>query len=370
MEVGTGTLDLHFIGGSVGESIVIHFPDGRWAVVDAYTRDLQDDTRNPTVVFLRENNVKELAFVCLTHPHEDHYCGLRQVLQAPDWKVRAFWRSAVLPNPLIKEWREFIIQWQQWQKENGTALEALEASELTELFQHVADSGLVPMRLQFDPQFDASPRLCFPSLDEPPAGYNVYFFAPPVGQLDSYEKEVIRASARPDPTVLYNQANTISAGLVIEYGATRVVLGGDMTRPAWNEVAHRFGGPDCQVDVLKVSHHGSKTGYTEALWQKHCSPDHTVAVVFPFHRHNIPRTDSQGFFKSASASVKYTVHPEPDHSRAAAGPGIADFDSVLVQDKLQVRKEAFASGRWSLKLTSDGAPPSAEKHGDAWEMPT
>ena len=74
------TLTIHVISSGIGESIVIGLPDKKWGVIDCYTPDITDPSKNPTIDFLRKNGVKELEFICLTHPHSDHYRGLRDLL--------------------------------------------------------------------------------------------------------------------------------------------------------------------------------------------------------------------------------------------------------------------------------------------------
>ena len=73
-----------------GESIIIRLPNGKWGVVDCYASSISDSGKNYTLQFLLERGIKELEFVCLTHPHEDHYRGLSHLLQ--EFPVRFFWR--------------------------------------------------------------------------------------------------------------------------------------------------------------------------------------------------------------------------------------------------------------------------------------
>lgn len=80
-------------GCSVGESIVIEF-DGQYGVIDSfrYNGDV------PALQFLRQRGVRELAFLGLTHPHEDHYGGMADILRyfLGLQGVREFWRSPAL----------------------------------------------------------------------------------------------------------------------------------------------------------------------------------------------------------------------------------------------------------------------------------
>ena len=74
-------LEIHVFGARpMGEGIIIKLPDNSYAVVDCCRRGPAGSI-NPMVEFLERRGVKELEFACLTHPHEDHYVGLLDVLQ-------------------------------------------------------------------------------------------------------------------------------------------------------------------------------------------------------------------------------------------------------------------------------------------------
>ena len=82
-------LTVHVLGAGKGESIVLRLPDGRWGVVDCYAGSVADPLTNPTLQFLSEQGATELEFLCLTHPHDDHFRGMSQLLET--FPVRYFW---------------------------------------------------------------------------------------------------------------------------------------------------------------------------------------------------------------------------------------------------------------------------------------
>src|SRR5579872_584692 len=92
--VAEDLLEVHVINAGVGESIVIRMPGEGWGVVDCYSRCAADPDANPTVRFLRDRGVVRLEFLCLTHPHDDHYRGMSHLLEL--FNPRYFWRSACM----------------------------------------------------------------------------------------------------------------------------------------------------------------------------------------------------------------------------------------------------------------------------------
>ena len=86
-------LKIHFINVNHGDATIIEFPDyggkARFAVVDfgAKTANERSFARDylRALVNLRRHNDAELdyviEFVCVTHPHNDHYGGLTRFMR-------------------------------------------------------------------------------------------------------------------------------------------------------------------------------------------------------------------------------------------------------------------------------------------------
>src|SRR5438128_1286735 len=81
-------LELHVLGGGEGESIILRCPDGHWGVIDCFNPSTKVED-NPTVNFLVNRGVQELAFACVTHPHSDHYRGMHEVVRK--FRPKRFW---------------------------------------------------------------------------------------------------------------------------------------------------------------------------------------------------------------------------------------------------------------------------------------
>src|SRR3954452_15190803 len=101
MTTSDPTLSLHVFGSSKGESIVLELPGGKWGVIDCYAPSLEDEASNPTLRFLKDRHVDELEFLALTHPHDDHFRGMSQLLQA--FPVRLFWRFSGLSGKHLED---------------------------------------------------------------------------------------------------------------------------------------------------------------------------------------------------------------------------------------------------------------------------
>ena len=90
-------LKIFVFGSTEGESIALRLPNGKWGVVDSFAPSLSDPTTNPASQAVESGrSVAEIEFLCLTHPHDDHYRGMSQLLK--EFAVRQFW-TFIGPDP-------------------------------------------------------------------------------------------------------------------------------------------------------------------------------------------------------------------------------------------------------------------------------
>ena len=73
-------LNVYFVDVGQGDAIYLEFPNGTNALIDG------GPSGEPIYKFLKEKGVTKLDRVVLTHPHSDHYRGLKKVFTAFDVK--------------------------------------------------------------------------------------------------------------------------------------------------------------------------------------------------------------------------------------------------------------------------------------------
>lgn len=210
------SLVITFAESGLGETIFIEFPNGQVGVVDSSPS--KSRCRPSLAAELRERDV---AFVCITHPHKDHGDDIVPLLKSE--RVAQFWHSLPDVEPFIY----FVTQ--------GTKFRSL--------VSHFAEKAQIE-RAQFVLDLWTTLKcrgiecLSFDGSRESVeiGNVSIHFLAPDrrvlsleMGRLQNCLK-ARKPATSPDP-------NVFSLILMIEYAGKAVLLGADGLRSTW-KAAH------------------------------------------------------------------------------------------------------------------------------------
>jgi beta-lactamase superfamily II metal-dependent hydrolase len=199
--VAADILRIHFIDVGEGDSILIEAPNGKTALVD---------TGNPisgykVVEYLKKNNIDNLDYLILTHPHYDHIGGVFFVAQ------------------MLKA--NYVC-------DNGQ-----------DLLNTGAESGLHHFYAKL-----IRSRKDYRALKR--------------GDVINLDGVTIRA-LWPYEAKKTNELNYNSLVLMVEYNGFRCLLAADITAAAEEELRQRD--INLKADILKVAHHGSSDSNSQDL---------------------------------------------------------------------------------------------------------
>jgi beta-lactamase superfamily II metal-dependent hydrolase len=314
-------LGIHVIGAGFGESIVVEMPNGRVGVIDCFAGRLQAKTRqdrldaNPTLRFL-VNDLKadSLAFVGFTHPHEDHGRGLSHLLTEFAGKIERIWVfQACGFSALERHFR--ALREGKLRLPIEKILEESPGAFYLELLriQELIDDQILGKDADRFAFFRAAQPF---KIDGEPV--SVTFLGPADVVTREYQKDLEdnmkglvveqgksgqgKLTVSPDWKPEEINHNKISSALLLKYGSTRILLGGDMEGDAWEHVLKAAATPalgnkrsPLACELVKVGHHGSPTGYTDSLYPKHLAARRKpLAILTPFNRHQRPLPSRTG----------------------------------------------------------------------------
>ena len=225
-------IEVHIFGAKKGESIVVRLPGDHWGVVDNYTPNLSLPESNPTFKFLQERRVTHLSFLCLTHPHDDHYKGMSHLLKT--FRPDRVWLFGCMTHRYLHE-KVAVVLKAGGESQTIDSADSDNADELVRILDQVeADSRdvtrnprLEVRRLQLDmPLLDLG---CVPPVRITSLGASGGRVLQYEATLDQCFDTAGGFLTEKLPNVNHNM---ISGGLLIEYGKARIVLGGDIDREA------------------------------------------------------------------------------------------------------------------------------------------
>lgn len=197
-------LDTYFINVWQGDSEYIELPNGKTALIDGGPANPAGSGDPLVAQFLTQHGITHLDYVVLTHPHADHFTGLKYVFDHV--KVDNFYDTRE-ENPgaaTLKALRDEIAN-------NHTTVVTYPAADDT---------------LDWDP-----------------------------GEV---QVKVLNSCSTPGQSTVGQVLNDCSIVLKLTYQNSSILFTGDIQSDVEARLVSRYGA-DLQADVLKVGHHGSAT---------------------------------------------------------------------------------------------------------------
>ena len=317
---------VHVIGSGYGESIIIQMPGGRVGVVDCFCPKLAIEEKdhiaeNPTLDFLVNHiQTDSLAFLAFTHPHEDHGRGISHILKHYGDRIGEIWVFSSLGTDNLQRYfrtilldkRERTIDQLLREPPSYFSDEMLQIADLIEDYYLAHRPGAPKVTLFLGYK---SHKL---SND-----IRVHFLGPSHQAFLNYErhlcgniKDVIDQNNRmvkPDWDPRRVNHNEICPAFILEIGSARFIFGSDVENPMWERILDDVYNsnedtPKLHCHFVKVSHHGSKKSYSDALYHNISGSenDKPYMVITPSIRHNLPSLDVLEKLKGYSRGLYVT----------------------------------------------------------------
>ncbi|KAA6321187.1 hypothetical protein EZS27_029136 [termite gut metagenome] len=230
-------LKIHFINVGKGNCTVIDFPNGHLTVIDTDNSRITDenDLTDP-LDFLKANYpTREIFRLIITHPDMDHLSGIEEL--AKEFQIYNFWDTNNNKRLTQKELDESPYEAGDW---NTYQIFRKSSNSPKCLFLHRNDSG------------------------------------------EYWNTDNIRILS-PSSTLIKKgnetgEYNHLSYVLMINYKGCKILLGGDTTIEAWDEIYKELGADALKANIFLAPHHGSKYNVNRDVF-KYINPDYVVASV-------------------------------------------------------------------------------------------
>lgn len=249
-----------------GDCIVLHLPDGAVGLVDSCVPPWLN--RSPAFDALRACKSR-LAFVCLTHPHLDHYGGMLDIIEAESLRPEEFWHPFNSNLYEIVKSKSFVPRHRSAPAFSRVYAYETRAEEFPRVMQCVRKLRAGKERLVIEGRI----------MRQVKGSYEIVALAPSDKAFKLYTNRIQKAWEE-GVTVDGRYENRVSAVLLIRFGEARILLGADAYRANWREIAQNgfFRPEDDRAHCYKAAHHGSKYGYYRKMFPVLLHPNCDIIV--------------------------------------------------------------------------------------------
>jgi len=253
--LGSG-LKIYFVNVFQGDSEFIELPNGKTVLIDAGPPPDPDSQYKTPIVsnFLTKHNVTKIDYMVMTHPHADHYGGMKWVfenLQVDNFYDTRIDNSDADGDNLVRE---------QAKKEPGCAVHYPEEGDTLNWSDGVEVKVL--------------------------------------NTCSKYDKS---ANHKPDTGAFLNKCSIV---LKITYQHSSALFEADAQSDVEARMVGKYG-KDLKADILKVGHHGSAYSSTEAFLKK-VKPKLAYIEVGKYNDFGHPTKEALSRLRAAGAKIHRT----------------------------------------------------------------
>lgn len=330
-------LNVFLFGSHIGESVAVALPGSGWILIDGCQLELSGETVYPALAAyeqLRSSESDPVELLVWTHPHADHYQGIRECVELN--RPRRVGMTMVPSRPAAARELEAI----------GSHPHLPADLKLQEVFKRV-HSTIERISLYWEERPEARLPLSTNSPDLQIGSTKLRFLAPDATALSLFyglPVEQLRAA-------LKERANEYSIVIMLEYGETKLLLGADLPHSkkkriiphGWAKVC--AAGPEINShEVFKVAHHGSWEALPPAFDRREAPPREWL--VAPFVTEHLPRPgdDETGGLRQMLQRVDDVRLTSSVGLVSPTEPGMRVARGILRDNLASVIAQKFAGG--------------------------
>ncbi len=224
-----------FLDVDQGDGIVLRERGGAVILVDGGSTGVQNVGEKRIIPYLKAQGIRVIDCAFVSHTDSDHMNGLKEILEA---------------MPVYTKYRESVPGYA------GTPV--VKRLVLPEWNENKEDATEYPMAEDMDKKYSELLRLA--------GTKNVEVYYMEAGDCMTVGDELKLFCLAPEAGITYENKNAASMVLLASYGEFDMLLTGDMEKEGelrLLECMSAVSGEGISVEVLKVSHHGSRTASSE-----------------------------------------------------------------------------------------------------------
>jgi hypothetical protein len=297
---GADEIEVSLFGPGTGESLAIHLGQGKWMIVDScqpsgYDKPVPLDY----IESLGLNPAECVVSVVITHFHADHIKGMDRVVEvcasANIWISGALCKDEAIAYVMAHALDGMITDRNMpGTQELAKILKAIDSEDV------IAKSA-IESRVVFRDENSVVTAL---SPSDAASSQAKLDFAAAFSELEGSYKKLARKIT----------PNLCAVALHVETNAGTILLGSDLEcsntpQLGWEAVVASSERPTTAAIVYKVSHHGSKTGHYEPVYEEMLE-DRPLQILTTMNTHSLPGPEDVSRICSYGGNVFSTTMPK------------------------------------------------------------
>ncbi len=251
-------LKLFFFNVGHGDSIAIRFPNGSWGIIDCQKNF---NSLEPNVLtFLKNNNIEHLEFLCITHPHLDHFYGAEDIVEHFRENIKYF----ILYGMLTGHKNE--------NSDSSCLVKAIKKFVAYNKTTYKNKLRLIKRNEEFNIE-----------------NVSVFCYNPSIEQIENMQKISY---------VREGDYNNLSVILKLKYNDVQALFTGDAGNGLLTQISDDISG--CQV--VKIPHHGSSNTNTNKVLNSLIS-NKTYSIISAGNKYGCPDVNVIGYLKNKLNSI-------------------------------------------------------------------
>lgn len=270
---------VHIFDVGHGDSILIQSPKGAIGIVDCCKQGSEIPVRD----FLSANQVKRIEFIVLTHPHEDHYSGMLELLEFCDKNSIA-----------INKFYDLGL--------NPTTLDLDFTSARNSTYFH----DLMSLIYEWDKQGRIKVYLCPEGMNLiQEGGFSIKCLAPDSRTI----RKVLTRKLNEPESELNHFINHLSIVLLVSGPDGSALLLADSFVGSQKHICGTYKFKK-KIGLYKISHHGSKRSYHHKLMKLSRDSKRAKAAISTGCRYGTPAPEVMSHLSSLGISTYSTNYPD------------------------------------------------------------
>lgn len=351
-------LKVVIFGRGTGESILVELEQNEWMVVDCFRNP---HSKKPAAITYLENKGLDpqtcIKKIVITHFHQDHIAGMLELIQNSSPTADVYISRALT----VSEANEYYSTLDSLHSEPENS----GVSELCRILEYLYDNDRKVTRLDQN-------KVIHNGQD-----YLISAISPSDVDSDKSQATFISLLSECDrgttPQASKINPNHFCVVLSIQCKQTDsfALLGADLevtkdNQGGWDAAMNSIMAPKANsIQLFKIPHHGSETGFHQKTWDSHVKKDQVVSVLTTFDRQSLPRDDYIKIYGGYSKHLLATTNPK---SKATA---LSRNSLNILKNKapnVKILASAPKNKFGYVETLSSGDSVSFEKFDDAVEL--